>query len=71
MFILGYTMVVRYTGVLLLGLSAIAGQLAASVVFDLLLPVAGRSVAWTTVVGTALTLLAIGITAIRPRRAAR
>jgi len=68
-FILGYTLVVRYTGVLLLGLSAIAGQLAASVVFDLLLPVAGNTVAWTTVVGTALTLVAIGITAIRPRPA--
>jgi transporter family-2 protein len=67
-FILGYTIVVRYTGVLVLGLSAIAGQLAASVVFDLLLPVAGRAVAWTTVAGTALTLVAIGITAIRPRR---
>jgi transporter family-2 protein len=67
-FIFGYTLVVRYTGVLLLGLSALAGQLAASVVFDLLFPVAGHAVAWTTLLGTALTLVAIGITAIRPKR---
>jgi len=67
-FILGYTLVVRYTGVLLLGLSALAGQLAASVVFDLLFPVSGHAVAWTTLLGTALTLVAIGITAIRPKR---
>ena len=67
-FIVGYTLVVRYTGVLLLGLSAIAGQLAASVVFDLVIPVAGHPVAWSTVLGTALTLVAIGVTAIRPRR---
>ena len=38
-FVAGYAIVVRFTGVLLLGLGAIAGQLAASLVFDLALPV--------------------------------
>lgn len=63
-FVAGYAIVVRYTGVLLLGLGAIAGQLAASVVFDLVVPVSARPLSWTTLAGTALTLVAIGIASV-------
>lgn len=67
-FVAGYAIVVRYTGVLLLGLGAIAGQLAASVAFDLVVPVSSRPLSWTTLAGTALTLVAIGIASIPGRR---
>ncbi|CAN5236303.1 hypothetical protein BH09ACT5_BH09ACT5_11000 [soil metagenome] len=70
LFIAGYAITVRYTGVLLLGLGAIAGQLVASLVFDLVAPVADHPVAWTTVVGTAATLLAVVIAAV-PTRGSR
>lgn len=63
-FIAGYAITVRYIGVLLLGLGAIAGQLAASLAFDLVAPVAAHPVAWTTVVGTVATLVAVAIAAI-------
>lgn len=63
-FVAGYAIVVRLTGVLLMGLSAITGQLAASLLFDIALPVAGRELAWTTVVGTVGTLLAVGVAAL-------
>jgi len=69
-FVVGYAIVVRFTGVLLLGLGAIAGQLAASVAFDVLVPVAGKPLAWTTLVGTLITLVAIGIASVPSRRAA-
>jgi len=68
-FVAGYAIVVRYTGVLLLGLGAIAGQLAASVVFDLVVPVSARPLSWTTLAGTAMTLVAIGIASIPAGRA--
>jgi transporter family-2 protein len=69
LFVAGYAIVVRFTGVLLLGLGAIAGQLAASLVFDLVLPVAGHPVEWTTIVGTVVTFIAIGIASLpRARR---
>ena len=67
LFVAGYAIVVRYTGVLLLGLGAISGQLVASLVFDLVAPVAAHPIAWTTVVGTAATLLAVGIAALPSR----
>ncbi len=55
--------VVKWTGVLLLGLSAIAGQLIGSVLLDLLLPAAGRHLSGQTLVGTAIALVAIVIAA--------
>jgi transporter family-2 protein len=64
LFVAGYAIVVRYTGVLVMGLAAIAGQLAASLAFDVLLPVAGRGLEWTTAVGTVVTLAAIGIASL-------
>jgi transporter family-2 protein len=73
LFVAGYAIVVRFTGVLLLGLAAIAGQLAASLAFDLALPVAGHPIAWTTVVGTVATLVAVAIASIprAPKGASR
>ncbi|MES2169299.1 MAG: DMT family transporter [Actinomycetota bacterium] len=70
LFIALSTVVVRTTGVLLLGLGSVAGQLVTSLVLDLTLPVDGRVVAWTTVAGTLLTLVAVAIAAI-PSRAVR
>ena len=63
-FVAGYAIVVRYTGVLVMGLAAIAGQLVASLFFDIVLPVAGHQLAWTTVVGTLATLVAVGIASL-------
>lgn len=63
-FVAGYAIVVRYTGVLVMGLAAVAGQLVGSLAFDLLLPVSDRPLQWTTVAGTAGTLLAVAIAAI-------
>jgi transporter family-2 protein len=61
--------VVKTTGVLLLGLGSVGGQLTTALLFDLLLPVPGHNVVWTTVAGTALTLVAVVIAAL-PSRAA-
>jgi transporter family-2 protein len=63
-FVAGYAIVVRYTGVLVMGLAAIAGQLVASLFFDIVFPVAGHKLAWTTVVGTLATLVAVGIVSL-------
>ncbi len=60
--------VVRTTGVLLLGLGSVAGQLITSLLLDLVLPVDGRTVAWTTVAGTLLTLVAVMVAAVPSRR---
>ncbi|MEU2039318.1 DMT family transporter [Nocardia niwae] len=53
---------VRWIGVLLLGLTSVAGQLLASVILDVLTPTsAGLSV--TAIIGCALTLVAVAIAA--------
>ena len=67
-FIAGAAIVVRTTGVLLLGLSTIAGQLLASVVLDLVLPVAGHTISATTLGAAAITLIAVAVAAIPKRR---
>lgn len=59
--------VVRYTGVLLLGLATIAGQVAGAVVLDLAIPRGSRPTT-ETYVGAALTLVAVGLVAGRRRR---
>lgn len=66
-FVAGYAVVVRFTGVLVMGLAAIAGQLVASLVFDIVLPVAGQQLTMTTIVGTLGTLVAVGIASIPSR----
>lgn len=63
-FIAGAAIVAPITGVLLLGLGTTAGQLIASLVLDIVSPVAAHPLAWTTVIGTAVTFVAVGIAAI-------
>lgn len=53
--------VVRWIGVLLLGLATIAGQLIGSVLIDVVMPASGGGPAVTTLVGVGLALVAIGI----------
>jgi transporter family-2 protein len=56
--------VVRVTGVLLLGLGSVAGQLVASLIIDAVVPLSGETIAVTTVLGTLLTLVAVTIAAM-------
>ncbi|WP_291419450.1 DMT family transporter [Actinophytocola sp.] len=56
---------VRFTGVLLLGLSSVAGQLTGAVLLDVFLPTAGGGLSTTSLIGTAITMVAVGIAAIR------
>jgi bacterial/archaeal transporter family-2 protein len=67
-FIAAQTVIVRALGVLLMGLAMLAGQLAAAVLFDLLLPVPGHLLEPVTIAGAAVTLLAVGVAAIPARR---
>lgn len=67
-FIAGAAIIVRTTGVLLLGLGMIAGQLLASLLLDIVAPVEGRPLTAVTVIGTLLTLVAVCIAAIPQRR---
>lgn len=68
-FIAAQAVIVRTTGVLLMGLALLGGQLVASVAFDLLLPVSGTGLHLVTLVGTALVLVAVVVAAIPSRRA--
>lgn len=54
--------VVRTLGVLRLGLAVIAGQLLGAVVLDVVTPAADNGVAAATLIGVALTFIAVGIT---------
>jgi transporter family-2 protein len=69
-FIAAQAVLVRVTGVLLLGLALLAGQLAASVLLDLFTPVEGAGIHVVTVVGSALVLVAV-VVAAWPSRAVR
>jgi transporter family-2 protein len=61
--------VVRLTGVLLMGLAMIAGQLLAALALELAVPgTAGHTGAYT-VGGVVITLLAVGVAGLKPRRA--
>lgn len=64
-------MVVRWTGVLLYGLSAIAGQLVGAVLLDLLVPTQGVRLQTATVVGAAVALVAVGVAALPGGRIGR
>jgi transporter family-2 protein len=55
---------VRFTGVLLLGLASVAGQLTGAVLLDVVVPTAGGLTA-ASVIGTAITMVAVGVAAIR------
>ncbi|TFD86347.1 DMT family transporter [Cryobacterium serini] len=67
-FIAGAAVVVRTTGVLMLGLCIVAGQLVCALALDLLAPTAGHPLGMTTILGTALALVAVVIAAVRWRR---
>jgi len=67
-FIAGAAIVVRTTGVLLLGLGTIAGQLVTSLLLDIVVPPEGHEVVATTVIGTLLTLVAVAIAALPAKR---
>ena len=62
------TIVVGVTGVLLLTLGTISGQLLMSLLLDLVVPVAGHGIQWTTLLGTALALVAVVIVATASSR---
>ncbi|RXZ67357.1 DMT family transporter [Agromyces albus] len=64
-FIAGQAALVRMVGVLLLALCGVAGQLAAALTLDLVLPTGGRPVDVATVGGTALALVAVVVASIR------
>ena len=66
-FVAAAAAVVRVLGVLRLGLTVVAGQLVGAVLLDGLAPVHGASLALATVVGAALTLLAVAVSG-RPAR---
>ena len=62
--------VVRHTGVLLLGLGMIAGQVTGALAIDLVAPPPTGGPGWNTAAGAALTLLAVAVAA-RPARGPR
>ena len=62
-------LVVRTTGALLLGLCTIAGQLAASVVLDLVIPVPGHTLTLTAVLAAGIALVAVLVASLPGRRA--
>jgi transporter family-2 protein len=67
-FVLLAALLVRWTGVLLLGLGMVAGQVLGALGLDLLAPTSGERVGAATIAGTALALVAVGLAAYRPRR---
>ncbi len=65
---------VRHVGVLLVGLSAVAGQLLGAVLLDLVVPAPGSGIEAATIVGVVVTLVAAGVAAVptgRGRESAR
>jgi transporter family-2 protein len=67
-FIAGQAAIVRSTGVLLMGLAVLSGQLVTAVLFDLIVPVQSHVIAPLTVLGSALTLVAVVIASVPRRR---
>lgn len=57
---------VSHTGLLVLGLGTVAGQLVGAVLLDVIVPGAG-GVHWTTVAGAGLALVAVAVASIRRR----
>jgi transporter family-2 protein len=66
-FIFGLATAVRSTGVLLLGLCSISGQLIGSIAIDLVAPGAGHGVDWTTPIAAALVVAAVLIVSLPSR----
>lgn len=66
-FIAGASLLVRVTGVLLLGLATVAGQLLTALLLDLLAPTSSAPVPFSTIGGTLLAIVAVGVASIRWR----
>lgn len=64
-FIAGQAALVRVVGVLVLALCSVAGQLAAALALDLLVPTGERGVDVATIGGTVLALVAVVIASVR------
>lgn len=64
LFIGGAAVVVPITGVLLLGVGTVAGQLIGALLMDLFLPAPGAQLTTATLLGTVLTLLAVVVIAL-------
>ncbi|KAA2264619.1 DMT family transporter [Solihabitans fulvus] len=62
---------VRLIGVLMVGLCSVSGQLVGSLLLDLFAPTAGHRLGPSSLIGTGLTLVAVGVAAVRTRRADR
>jgi transporter family-2 protein len=67
LFIGAQAILVRTTGVLVLGLAVLSGQLVMAVGFDLVLPLPGQQLTLVGLLGAALTLIAV-VTAVIPSR---
>ncbi|MBO1738878.1 DMT family transporter [Leifsonia sp. TF02-11] len=71
-FIATAALLVRVTGVLLLGLATVAGQLVTALLLDVFAPTSTQPVAFSTIGGTLLALVAVAVASVRwGRRAAR
>ncbi|WP_281271616.1 DMT family transporter [Prauserella flavalba] len=70
-FIATASFVVTWIGVLLLGLSSVAGQLIGSVLLDAFLPAGATRLTASTVIGCAVALVAIAIAGVGGRRRGR
>lgn len=64
-FIAAAALLVRITGVLLLGLATVAGQLVTALLLDVLAPSSAEPVAFSTVGGTLLALVAVAVASVR------
>ncbi len=60
--------VVRYTGVLLLGLGMIAGQVTGALLVDEIVPGPAGRPGWNTALGAVLTLVAVAVAVVPARR---
>ena len=64
-FIAAAALLVRVTGVLLLGLATVAGQLVTALLLDVLAPTTSQPVAASTIGGTLLALVAVAVASVR------
>jgi len=66
-FIFGLSTAVRVTGVLLLSLCSVAGQLTGSLVIDMVAPGSGHGIDWTTPLAAVLVVVAVLVVSVPPR----
>jgi transporter family-2 protein len=71
LFIAGFAIVIPIIGVLLQSLAAVSGQLLMSLLLAIVAPSTAAGLAWTTVLGTALTLLGVAIASLPSRARAK